>query len=138
MQVKALSCWGAGILFIVAGANHFASPDSYQAMMRPLLPWPMALIYISGAAEILGGVGVLLARVRRLSGLGLMALLVAVFPANIFAAIHGFNGGALERVILIARLPFQAVLMAWVYRSCVVGDLRKSPFETTNSDSKDL
>ena len=92
MRIKALSCWGVGILFIVAGANHFASPDSYQAMMPPLLPWPMALIYISGAAEILGGVGVLLARVRRLSGLGLMALLVAVFPANVFAAIHGFNG----------------------------------------------
>ena len=136
MQIKALSCWGVGILFIAAGANHFASPDSYQAMMPPLLPWPMALIYISGAAEILGGAGVLLPRVRRNSGWGLIALLVAVFQANIFAAIHGFNGGALERVILIARLPFQAVLMAWVYRSCVVGDLRNSHLQPKNSNSK--
>jgi uncharacterized membrane protein len=138
MQIKAMSCWGVGILFIVAGANHFASPDSYQAMMPPLLPWPLALIYISGAAEILGGAGVLLPRVRRIFGWGLIALLVAVFPANIFAAIHGFHGGSIERVILIARLPFQAVLMAWVYRSCVVGDLRKSPLQPTNSDSMEL
>ena len=109
------------MLFIVAGVNHFASPDGYMAMLPPMLPWPMALIYISGAAEVLGGAGVMYSRTRRISGWGLIALLIAVFPANIFAALHGFNGGAVERVILITRLPLQAVLIAWVYRSCVEG-----------------
>jgi uncharacterized membrane protein len=125
MKLQALSCWSIGILFIVAGANHFVSPDSYQAMMPPFLPWPMALVSISGAAEILGGAGVLVPQVRRFSGWGLIALLVAVFPANIFAAMHGINGGALERVILIARLPFQVVLIAWVYRSCAASDRQR-------------
>src|SRR5664279_2045258 len=104
MKSKALSSWGVANLFIVAGANHFVSPEIYQKIMPPFLPWPMALIYISGAAEILGGAGVLVPPVRRASGWGLILLLVAVFPANVFAAMHGFNGGAFERVILIARL----------------------------------
>ena len=93
--------------------------------MPPFLPWPMALINISGAAEILGGAGVLVPRARRFSGWGLIALLVAVFPANIFAAMHGIHGGALERVILIARLPFQVVLIAWVYRICASLDRQR-------------
>ena len=119
MQIKALSCWAIGILFIVAGANHFVSPGFYQTIMPPLLPWPMALIYISGVAEILGGAGVLVPWARRFAGWGLIALLVAVFPANIYATMRGMNGAALMQAILIVRLPFQAVLIAWVYKSCV-------------------
>jgi len=109
-----------GLFFIVAGANHFVSPDFYQTIMPPFLPWPVALIYISGVAEILGGAGVLVPWSRPFAGWGLIALLIAVFPANIYAVIHSISSNPLVKILLIARLPFQAVLIAWVYTSCIV------------------
>jgi len=118
-QTKLLSRLVMGIFFIVAGANHFVSPGFYQTIMPPFLPWPMALIYISGAAEILGGAGVLVPRTQRFAGWGLIFLLIAVFPANIYAATHGISSSIVVKVLLIIRLPFQAVLIAWVHRSCI-------------------
>jgi uncharacterized membrane protein len=112
-----------GIFFIVAGVNHFVSPGFYETIMPPFLPWPMALIYISGAAEILGGAGVLIPWARRVAGWGLIALLIAVFPANIYAVMHGISSNTLVKVLLIVRLPFQAVLIAWVYRSCLAREV---------------
>lgn len=105
------------VFFVIAGANHFFSPGPYLAIMPPSLPWPAALIYISGAAEIAGGVGVLLPETRRLAALGLIALLVAVFPANIYGAVHGMQIGsrAVSAWILWLRLPLQGILIAWVY-----------------------
>ena len=106
--------------FAIAGANHFLSPEPYLALMPPSLPWPAALVYLSGAAEIAGGIGVLPTRTRRLAGVGLIALLIAVFPANIYAVRHGFHIGG-HRVpswMLWARLPFQPLLIAWVYFAC--------------------
>ena len=119
MRSKTLSCWLIAILFIVAGANHFLSPGFYETIMPPLLPWPVALVYISGVAEILGGAGVLIRWARRFSGWGLIALLIAVFPANIYMTQRGMHGSALMQALLIIRLPFQAVLILWVYKSCI-------------------
>ena len=120
-----------GIFFIVAGVNHFVSPGFYQTIMPPFLPWPMALIYISGAAEILGGAGVLVPSARRVAGWGLIALLIAVFPANIYAVMHGISSNTFVKVLLVVRLPFQAVLIAWVYRSCVARDGGPADTKTT-------
>ena len=126
-----------GIFFILAGANHFVSPGFYATIMPPLLPWPMALIYLSGVAEILGGAGVLIPRTRRFAGWGLIALLVAVFPANIYATQRGIHGSALMQALLIVRLPFQAVLIAWVYKSCVAREQPAAPAEAGSVHSKD-
>ena len=109
--------WLLGVLFVVAGIAHFVAPKFYLAIMPPALPWPVALIYLSGAAEILGGLGVLLPATRKLAGWSLILLLIAVFPANIYAALHGL--GSIPRWILWARLPFQFVFIAWVYWSSV-------------------
>ena len=109
--------WLLGEFFVVAGVGHFVAPKFYLAIMPPVLPWPLALICISGGAEILGGLGVLLPATRRLAGWGLILLLFAVFPANIYAALHGM--GAIPSWILWARLPFQLVFIAWVYWSCL-------------------
>lgn len=110
------------LLFILAGAAHFASPAVYLQIMPPFLPWPMALIYLSGGAEILGGVGILFSRTRKLAGIGLIALLIAVFPANIYAALHGANlsGWQVPVWLLWVRLPLQALLIGWVYLAAVV------------------
>jgi uncharacterized membrane protein len=107
--------WLLGVFFVVAGIGHFVAPQFYLAIMPPALPWPLALIYISGVAEILGGLGVLRPATRKLAGWGLIILLVAVFPANIYAAVHGV--GSIASWILWARLPFQIVFIAWVYWS---------------------
>ena len=68
------------LFFVVAGLNHFFNPRPYLSMMPPYLPFPAALNFISGAAEIIGGVGVLIPGVSRAAAWGLIALLVAVFP----------------------------------------------------------
>ena len=107
-------------LFVVAGVNHFVSPRPYLAIVPPLLPWPLALVYISGAAEVAGAIGILWQRTRRLAALGLIVLLIAVFPANIYAAMHGMqiSGSVVPPWGLWARLPLQPLLIAWVYFAC--------------------
>jgi len=105
------------LFFVAAGITHFVSPGAYLAIVPPSLPWPGALVYLSGVAEIAGGIGVLIPRTRRAAALGLMLLLVAVFPANVYAALHGMQlaGRAVPSWILWARLPLQGLLIAWVY-----------------------
>ncbi len=109
------------VFFTVAGANHFISPDVYLPLMPGYLPWPMALIYLSGAAEIIGGIGVLVPKWRWLAGWWLIALLVAVFPANLHMLIHDvpISGRHLPPWVLWGRLPLQLVMIAWVYLSCI-------------------
>jgi uncharacterized membrane protein len=100
-------------IFVLAGANHFWKPDFYVAIMPPYLPWHLELVWISGVFEILGGIGVLLPHpLRRAAGWGLVALLVAVFPANVhFALTQDSMPGFLLAWI---RLPFQVVFIGWV------------------------
>jgi len=104
-----------GPLFVVAGALHFLRPRMYMAIMPPWLPRHRELVYASGVAEIAGGVG-LMTPLRRPAGWWLIATLIAVFPANVHMAMHAekfpqIPGG---RTALYARLPFQAVFVAWV------------------------
>ena len=105
--------------FVVAGANHFLSPQTYLAMMPGYLPFPNAVNLISGGAEVAGGLGILIPRLRRYAAWGLIALLVAVFPANLNVALHGWEGVTIPSWVLWARLPFQFVLIAWVHYSCL-------------------
>lgn len=109
------------LFFIVAGMNHFRSPAIYLSMMPPWLPWPDILNLVSGVAEIAGGAGILHPRTRCLAGWWLIALLAAVFPANLHVALNGWPEVNLARWVLWARLPLQLVLMLWVYQSCLRG-----------------
>ena len=115
-MARAIFRWILAVFFVVAGANHFRSPAIYLGMMPPWLPWPEALNLIAGAAEILGGIGLLVPRARRVSGWGLIALLVAVFPANLHVALQGkMPGTDFSPLTLWLRLPFQAVFIAGVW-----------------------
>ena len=102
-------------LFIVAGLNHFRDPTPYLAMMPPWVPWPEILNKVAGAAEVAGGIGLLWAPFRRAAAWGLLALLVAVFPANLQVALHGWPGVDIAPWILWARLPLQLAFMAVVW-----------------------
>jgi len=108
--------WVLALFFIVAGANHFRMPQAYLGMMPAWLPWLRTLNAIAGIAEILGGLGLLVPRARRLAGWGLLALLVAVFPANLHVALLGHMPGFnFSPTVLWLRLPFQAFFIAWVW-----------------------
>jgi len=104
-----------GIFFIGAGAFHYFRPAPYLAMMPPSLPQPGLLVAVSGLAEIAGGVGLLIGRFRRMAAWGLIALLLAVFPANLHVALHGWPGTDFPRWVLWVRLPFQGVFIWLVY-----------------------
>jgi uncharacterized membrane protein len=107
-------------LFIAAGSNHFIHPALYTRIVPPRLPAPALLVQVSGACEILGGAGVLLPRLRRLAGIGLIALLIAVFPANIQMAAHpGLYADLGSAPLFYLRLPLQLVLIAWVWWACL-------------------
>ena len=101
-------------IMIAAGALHYLAPERFVPIVPAALPQPLALVYISGFFEILGGAGLLLPRTRRIAAFGLIALFIAVFPANVNMAVHGigFDG---PRWVLWARLPLQAVLILWAW-----------------------
>jgi len=105
------------LFMVLAGLNHFREPQPYVAMMPPMLPAPLALVYLSGIAEAVLGLGLLHARTRRLAAWGLILLFVAVFPANINMAVHHIPLGdhPVPTWALWARLPLQAVLILWAY-----------------------
>ena len=112
-STRALACF-----FLAAGANHFAMPRTYERIVPPRLSARRrSLVQISGVAELAGGVGVLLPRTRRAAGLGLIALLAAVFPANLYMAREPERFRRIPRWALLARLPLQPLMMWWAWRA---------------------
>ena len=108
-----------GVFFITAGILHFVFPNAYIAVMPPWLGWHAALVVISGVAECAGGLGVLMPFTRRWAGWGLLALCVAVLPANAQMLIDGLAAGKAAWIValLVVRLPVQALLMGWIWRA---------------------
>jgi uncharacterized membrane protein len=109
----------ASAFYVFAGVFHFVETGSYLKIMPPWIPWVpwhLAMVYISGAAEIAGGIGLLIPGLRRAAAWGLVALLVAVFPANVYMAVNNvqITANPIPAVLLWARLPLQAVLIWWV------------------------
>lgn len=104
-----------GIALIVAGLNHFRSVDFYLRMMPPYLPWHLELVYISGVAEILLGILLLVRQTSAIAAWGIIALLIAVFPANLQMALEPDQFPNIPEIALWLRLPLQAVLIAWAY-----------------------
>ena len=105
------------VLMVFAGIAHFVVPGVFTGMVPPQLPSPFLLVLISGAAEIGLGLGLLHPRLRPRAGQGLIALYIAVFPANIYMALAEvpLAGVPTQPWMLWARLPLQAVFIAWAY-----------------------
>jgi uncharacterized membrane protein len=104
--------------FIGGGINHFANPRFYEAIVPPSLQdEKQRVVQVSGVAEIAGGLGVLLPFTRRLSGLSLIALLAAVFPANLYMAREPRRFRKLPPWALYARLPLQPLMMIWAWKA---------------------
>jgi uncharacterized membrane protein len=104
------------ILFIAAGTLHFLIPQTYVRIMPPYLPAHLLLVQISGLCEILGGLGLLFQPpIRTLAAWGLVALLVAVMPANIYMAMDHASYPSIPAWALYLRLPLQLPLIGWAW-----------------------
>ena len=105
------------VVFVGAGILHFVKTGTYVAIMPSFLPDPRLLVQISGVAEILGGIGLLLPQTRRAAAWGIIALLIAVLPANINMALDRTHFAAIPAWVLWARVPMQLplILWAWLY-----------------------
>ncbi len=126
------------ISIIIVGILHFAIPDPFVKIVPPQLPNPLALVYISGVFEILGGIGLLVPNVSRAAAWGLIALFVAVFPANINMAINRIHLDNVpdSPVFQAIRLPLQAVLIAWAYWYTKPSSDRRNQAALINLDEK--
>lgn len=114
-RLKVILKYALAVFFILADLNHFLHTDFYVRIMPPYLPWHRFLVYFSGALEIALGVGLLIPRLTNLSAWGLIALLIAVFPANIHMALYPDLFPEFNPAMLWLRLPLQLVLIAWAY-----------------------
>ena len=117
-----LSLVAMATLYLGAGVTHFLVPRAFERIVPPWLPRPRALVYVSGAAEVAGGLGLLHPRTRRASAVGIALLLAAVFPANVYMAAGDPDldlpdaVGEPSDAALWGRLPLQAALVAWALR----------------------
>ena len=114
-DIKYLSLMVMGIFYISIGISHFTSPIWYVQIVPPYLPYKLELVYISGLFEILFGGMLFFKKTRFLAGWGLILLLIAVYPANIYLA--QTNGAAMNTIPLIAwgRLPVQFIFVRLAY-----------------------
>jgi len=105
--------------YVVAGVLHFIVPELYVQIIPPIFPAALVLVYLSGLAEIAVGIGLLIPQTRQLAAWSTVALLVAIFPANIYMATHGVviegmpGGGDPSALVRWGRLPLQGVLILW-------------------------
>jgi uncharacterized membrane protein len=103
------------LLYFCAGINHFLHPQTYLDIMPHWLPWHKEMNYASGAIEIILSILLLFKKTRRLAAFGLIALLIAVFPANIQMMINYFDQHHPKAWLSILRLPVQLLLIWWAY-----------------------
>ena len=115
-RTKRALLWVMSAFYVSGGVYHLVNPGFYLPMMPPYLPWHRELVFVSGVAEIVLGIAVLVPGLRHLAALGIIALLIAMFPANLHIAMHDVplvgatHGLGMWNWI---RLPFQALFIAW-------------------------
>jgi uncharacterized membrane protein len=111
---KAIGRWAFAALFLASGVGHLVAPDFYLRIMPPYLPWHRPLVFLSGVIEVVLGVLLLIQGTSRPAAWGLIALLVAVFPANVYMYQHP-ERFPVPPTLLRLRLPLQGLLILWAY-----------------------
>lgn len=117
--MKHLSVIGLYVMsafFLFTGVTHLLRPELFVKIIPPFLPWPYALAILSGVAELVLALGLLVKRTRQIAAWGVIALLIAVFPANVYMyMVHETAFAQIPAWALLLRLPMQLVLIAWAY-----------------------
>lgn len=127
--MKKVSRFLFGILFIIAGINHFISPEAYLPLIPPYLPWPEFLNILSGVLEILFGAGLLTKKYRRISAYGIIFLLIAFIPAHIHHI--QMDGCVSDRICIplwaawVRLMVLQPLLILWAYLYVGADDFSK-------------
>ena len=118
MTARKAGLWITAVFFMAAGFLHLVRPAPFLKIVPPWIPMPAAAVLVSGLAEIAGGFGLLIPRLRRPAAWGLAALLIAVFPANVYMATGNIQmtRTPLPSAFLWARLALQPLLIWWVLR----------------------
>lgn len=114
-MLKTLSLIIMALFYIAAGINHFRNPKLYLRIMPPWLPQPKMMNWISGAAEIILGIALFVPRLSQLAAWGIIGLLIAVFPANIYHLQAKGAGMKIPIWMLWLRLPIQLLLILWAF-----------------------
>lgn len=114
--MRAALLYTMALFYVLAGINHFWHPWMYKRIMPPYLPWPMTLVYVSGAAEILCGLLLLPGSTRVFAAWLIIALLIAIFPANIQMTVDYYRRHDRYTWLTVVRLPLQLVLVGWAWK----------------------
>ena len=114
-KIKTVSIVIMSLFYIVAGINHFINPDWFVRIVPPILPFKAALVYVSGVFEIVLGSLLIFPRTRFIAGWGLILLLLAVYPANIYVALSNGKAMNITPVMAWGSLPFQFVFIGLAY-----------------------
>jgi len=114
-----------GVAFILVGIAHFRNPQIFVEIVPPFLPFPLFLVYLTGAMEIAGGIGIIHPASRVLTGRLLVLFLIAVFPANLYMWFSDvpFNGTLLTTPQHVLRLVAQIALV--ITALFLSGDLQR-------------
>jgi uncharacterized membrane protein len=112
---KSILKWIFAVAFVLAGINHFLNTNFYLRMMPPVFPAHLFLVYLSGVFEIAFGILLLIPKFSRFAAWGLIALLIAVYPANIYMALDTNIFPEISPLAQYLRLPIQFILIAWAY-----------------------
>ena len=115
-RIKSIIRYVVGLSFAWVGVMHFVNPAPFVSIVPPYLPWHLELVYVSGFFEVLGGLGLLIPKVRKAAAWGLIALLIAVYPANIHMLVNEvyLEDMPKEKWLLWVRMPFQFLFAAGV------------------------
>ncbi len=114
-KFKTLMKYLLGVFFVGAGVMHFVNPAFYLKIMPPYLPWHLGLVYLSGILEILLGILVVIPPYTQRAAWGVIALLIAVFPANLYLAMNPQIMPDVNPTAHLIRLPFQLVFIVWAW-----------------------
>ena len=114
-SLKIISRWILAIIFVLAGIYHFVNPQIYLRIMPPYLPARLFLVYLSGFCQIVLGVLLVVPKFTCTAAWGIIALLIAVFPANIYMAMNTELFPEFSPTVLLLRLPLQLLLLAWAF-----------------------
>jgi uncharacterized membrane protein len=103
--------------FLIGGLGHFVAPAFFAAIVPPWVPWPLAVVYVSGVFELLGAIGVLISKYRHKAGIGLFLLTLAVTPANVHMWLNPDKFADISESFLSFRLVFQVFLLWCIWWS---------------------